>query len=158
MERIESIFKYIAVFLMGVIIITVTLQIIAREIVYFPVSWTQEVAKYSFIWMSLIGAALGIRNLSHVSIDVAVSKLPASLQKIVQYFIEASIILFMIILLVQSIRFSLSATGQTSPIMGLPMGTVYVALIVFSVLSIVFAFEKIVKVKKGIIHFEEHDK
>ncbi|WP_040984433.1 TRAP transporter small permease [Oceanobacillus jeddahense] len=150
MERVESIFKYITVFLMGVIIVTVTLQIVAREIIYFPVSWTQEVAKYSFIWMSLIGAALGIRNLSHVSIDVIVNKLPPKIEKFIQYFIEVSIILLMTVLLVQSFRFSLSAAGQTSPIIGVPMSVVYVALIVFSILSILFAFEKIVKLNKGI--------
>ncbi|GEN86793.1 TRAP transporter small permease [Oceanobacillus sp. FSL W8-0428] len=158
MERIESIFKYIAVFLMGIIIVTVTLQIVAREIIYFPVSWTQEVAKYSFIWMSLIGAALGIKNFSHVSIDAFVSKLPLKLQKIIQYFVEISIILFMAVLLVQSIKFSVSAAGQTSPVLGVPMSAVYVALIVFSILSIFFAFEKIIKIKRGIINFEEQDK
>lgn len=81
LKQVEMIFKYIAVTLMALIIITVTLQILAREVIYFNVSWTQEVAKFSFIWMSLIGAALGVRNSSHVSIDILINKLPLNFRK-----------------------------------------------------------------------------
>lgn len=150
MNQIETIFKYIAVILMAVIIVTVSLQILSREVIYFPTSWTQEVAKFSFIWMTLIGAALGIRNGSHVSIDILVSNLTSKLRTIISYAIELGIISFMVVLLYQSIKFIAGSQGQTSPTLGVPVTYIYSGLIVFSILSLIFSIERIINVRKNI--------
>lgn len=148
MRQIESIFKNITIVLMAVVIVSVTLQIVAREFIYFPVSWTQEVAKYSFIWMTLIGAALGVKNATHVSIDILVTNFPIKVQKFSKYFVEICIIFFMSFLLIQSIKFIGDASGQTSPILDLHMGVVYLSLILFALLSILFSLEKIVRINR----------
>lgn len=151
MDKLETFFKYVVISLMGFIILTVILQILAREIIYIPVSWTQEAAKYSFIWMSLIGAGLGIRNMTHVSIDLVTSKLPEKLQKISGYFVNLVVIVIMLILLIQSIKFSILAVGQDSPTLGIPMWYIYVSVILLSFLGILFSMERIVRLKKSII-------
>jgi len=42
------------------------------------VSWAQELCIYMFVWMAKFGAAYGVRNGTHVGVDVLVRKLPAS--------------------------------------------------------------------------------
>src|SRR5699024_8494772 len=149
MRIIENIFKYIAITLLVLIIVTIMLQIIAREIIYFPVSWTQEVATFSFLWMSLIGAALGVRNTSHVSIDIFVSKLPTRMYKLVAYLVELSIIFLMIIFGKYSLEFSLQAQNQMSSTLGISMKYIYMSFVVFSLLTIVFSLEKIFNIKRA---------
>src|SRR5690625_5264971 len=122
---------------MAFIIIAVILQIIARELIYFPVSWTQDAAKYGFIWMSLIGAAVGIRKAAHVSINIFSSKLSKKIQVYLDYLINVVITILMIFLLIQSIKFSLQMVGQSSPTLGIPMSYIYLSLIIFSLLGIV---------------------
>lgn len=152
MDKVESIFKYVSIFFLFLILLTVILQIVSREIMYFPVSWTQEVAKYGFIWMSLIGASLGIRHVTHVSIDLLVELLPKKLQLYIDYFVHGIIIVFMIFLLYQSTIFLLDASSQISPILGISMSFIYVSLILFSILSILFSIEKILQIKQSTKH------
>jgi len=155
MRYIETIFKYFAIILMLIIIISVLLQIIAREIVYFPVSWTTELATFSFIWMSMIGAALGVRNLSHVSIDIIVNKLPLGIQKIITYIVELSIIFLMFVLGWQSIRFTIQAHGQLSPSLDVSMSYIYTSFILFSILSILFSIERIISTARGKVTYDD---
>jgi len=152
MDKVESIFKYVSIFFLFLILLTVILQIVSREIMYFPVSWTQEVAKYGFIWMSLIGASLGIRHVTHVSIDLLVELLPKKLQLYIDYFVHGIIIVFMIFLLYQSTIFLLDASSQISPILGISMSFIYVSLILYSILSILFSIEKIIQIKQSTKH------
>lgn len=144
MRYLENIFKMVVVGFLVIIIITVVLQILAREVIYMPVSWTQEAAKYSFIWMSLIGAALGIRRFTHVSIDIFVQKLPGKIQYYLNLLSHILIIIFMGFLSYYSVIFSLNASSQNSPTLGISMSIVYLSLLIFTILSTVFSIEKIV--------------
>src|SRR5438128_2680891 len=55
----------------GILIIPVTLQIIARFTQLIPHwIWTEEMARFLFIWMVMLGAMIGVRDASHFECDV----------------------------------------------------------------------------------------
>src|SRR5438105_12586699 len=55
----------------GILILPVTLQIIARFTELIPHwIWTEEMARFLFIWMVMLGAMVGIRDGSHFDVDV----------------------------------------------------------------------------------------
>lgn len=45
-------------------------------VIRIDVSWAQELCIYMFVWMAKFGAAYGVRNGTHVGVDVLVRKLP----------------------------------------------------------------------------------
>ena len=55
----------------GILVIPVTLQIISRYTPFIPsYIWTEEMARFLFIWTIMIGAMVGVREAQHFEVDV----------------------------------------------------------------------------------------
>jgi TRAP-type C4-dicarboxylate transport system permease small subunit len=72
-----------AAVLMAAILAVLGLQVFTRYVLGNPLSWTEEVARHLFIWMVFFGASAAIRDGTHVSIDLLVSRLPKGLHAVV---------------------------------------------------------------------------
>ena len=56
---------------MGLMIIPVTLQIVSRYTGFIPrYIWTEEAARFCFIWIILLGATIAVREGTHFEVDV----------------------------------------------------------------------------------------
>ena len=56
----------------AILVIPVTLQIISRYTALIPAYiWTEEMARFLFIWMIMIGAMVGVRESAHFEVDVS---------------------------------------------------------------------------------------
>jgi TRAP-type transport system small permease protein len=62
--------------LMVALVVVVFAQVALRYLTYQPLAWTEEIARYVFIWLSLLGAALGGWRGSHFAVDVLPRLLP----------------------------------------------------------------------------------
>jgi TRAP-type transport system small permease protein len=59
------------VFSVGILIIPVSLQIFSRYTALVPTYiWTEEMARFLFVWMVMIGAMMGVRDGTHFEVDV----------------------------------------------------------------------------------------
>src|SRR3972149_3912796 len=57
--------------LMGVMVIPVTLQIFSRYTGWIPrYIWTEEAARFCFMWMIMTGATIAVRDGTHFVVDV----------------------------------------------------------------------------------------
>jgi TRAP-type C4-dicarboxylate transport system permease small subunit len=55
----------------AVLIVPVTMQIVSRYTELIPsYIWTEELARFVFIWMIMIGAMVGVREMAHFNVDV----------------------------------------------------------------------------------------
>ena len=75
MKRIIEGYHHLLTWLMvasvAILIIPVTLQIISRYTELIPSwIWTEELSRFLFIWMVMLGAMIGIRESSHFEVDV----------------------------------------------------------------------------------------
>ena len=57
-----------------------------------PFTWVEEVGELSLAWLTLIGAAIGIRSRSHFSLSVFVHRLPETAQLWIGRFNHALIV------------------------------------------------------------------
>ena len=62
----------ILMFFMAAII---TAQVLSRYIAGNPLTWSEELGRYIFVWMSFLGMAVAIRHGSHVALDILVTVL-----------------------------------------------------------------------------------
>jgi TRAP-type C4-dicarboxylate transport system permease small subunit len=67
----------LVVFLLAAIVVNIIAQVISRYFFGKPLVWVEEVATYSFIWVTFLGAALALKYDRHVKIDTFVGRLPA---------------------------------------------------------------------------------
>lgn len=63
--------------LMAAITGLVALQVATRYVFRHPLDWPEEGARYLFVWVALLGAAIGVDRGLHFSLDVVTARLPA---------------------------------------------------------------------------------
>src|SRR5678815_6015061 len=66
-----TLLRWLLALAVGVLIIPVSLQIFSRYTELIPsYIWTEEMARFLFVWMIMIGAMLGIHENRHFEVDV----------------------------------------------------------------------------------------
>ncbi|MEZ5905650.1 MAG: TRAP transporter small permease [Geminicoccaceae bacterium] len=66
----------LVVLLLVNIVLNILAQVISRYFFGKPLVWVEEIATYSFIWATFLGAALALKYDRHVRIDTFVARLP----------------------------------------------------------------------------------
>src|SRR5690606_34234179 len=115
------------------------LQVFMRHVMNSSLSWSEELARYCFIWLVYIGISYGVKMQRHIKVDALLHFLKDR-QKIYLSLIANLIFLAFSIFIViygYDISRQLLGWGQTSPALHIPMGIVYLATPVgFAITSI----------------------
>ena len=70
-EAYHRVLTWLLVATVAILIVPVTLQIVARYTQLFPAYiWTEELSRFLFIWMIMIGAMIGVREGTHFEVDL----------------------------------------------------------------------------------------
>lgn len=97
---LDRILQVVLVFLMGLMVLNVTWQVFSRYVLADPSSFTDELARYSMIWLGLLGAAFVSGKNGHLAIDIVASKLEGRKGFLLQVFIHVMVIFFAAVVLV----------------------------------------------------------
>jgi TRAP-type C4-dicarboxylate transport system permease small subunit len=111
----------------AVLIVPVTLQIISRYTALIPSwIWTEELSRFLFIWMVMLGAMIGIREHSHFEVDVwpELAPRPAALLRIVSHLL---VLVFALVFVWWGIEFVRFGWNQLSELAELPMPYIFLA-------------------------------
>ena len=71
--------------------VVVFFQVFNRFVLKAPLAWTEELAMLLFQWVVFLGAAVGVKRMSHFGIDLLVEKLSRKARRRVEIFIPLSI-------------------------------------------------------------------
>lgn len=135
----------IASILLGVMAVLVILQVIFRFILERPLAFSEELARFSMIWLVMIGATVLIRNNSHIAVTFFVELFPDSLQKVVRILNSILIILFCLVLIVYGFQLVFDTMNQIAPASQIPMGWIILSVPTFGVIGILYTIEKLLK-------------
>src|ERR671921_2876492 len=70
-DAYHRLLTWLLVATVAILIVPVSLQILSRYTQLFPAYiWTEEMSRFLFIWMVMIGAMIGIRERTHFEVDV----------------------------------------------------------------------------------------
>jgi TRAP-type transport system small permease protein len=109
------------------LIVPVTLQMISRLTGLIPAwIWTEEMARFLFIWMVMLGAMIGVREGTHFEVDVWPEMKPranAALGLVSMVFVLITALIFVW----YGINFVRFGWNQTSELADLPMAWIFVA-------------------------------
>jgi TRAP-type C4-dicarboxylate transport system permease small subunit len=132
--------------LMGLLMVPVTMQIVSRHIGLIPrYIWTEEIARFCFIWIILIGAMIAVRDGSHFAVDLLPDAKTNRGEAVRRLFVDFMVFLVAMIFIVWGwplVKFGLL---QTSEISELPMVTIYIAWPLAGVTWILFLGENTVE-------------
>ena len=124
-----------------VLIIPVSLQIFSRFTDLIPrYIWTEEMSRFFFIWMVMLGAMIGVRERTHFDVDVwpDLSPRPDALLRLVS---NLFVLLFALVFVWWGYQFTSFGWDQTSEIADLPMWVIFIAWPLAGVTWLIFLGE-----------------
>jgi len=111
----------------GLLVIPVTLQMIARFTALIPAwIWTEEMARFLFIWMVMLGAMIGVRDGTHFDVDLWPEFKPRT-NAMFRIVSTLFILVFALVFVWYGIKFVQFGWNQTSELADLPMTYIFIA-------------------------------
>ena len=119
--------SWLLVFSVAILIIPVSLQIFSRYTALIPsYIWTEEMARFFFIWMIMLGAMIGIRDRSHFDIDLWPEMSPRA-DAVLRLFGQIGVLVMALVFVWYGVRFLQFGWNQSSELAELPMGFIFAA-------------------------------
>lgn len=142
---INKIQEYVVIFLVSVCILVGTLQVASRFIFSISIPWSEELIRYSFVWIVFIGASLAVRDNQHATITVVADLLPAKAREIISIIVDLLCIAFAYFMITEGFNLVKMqiATNQLTSATELPIAIVTVIIPVGAILMVLNYIKKI---------------
>jgi TRAP-type C4-dicarboxylate transport system permease small subunit len=135
----------------SVMVSVIFLQVVMRTM-NSSLSWSEELARYCFIWLVYIGISYGVKKQRHIKVDVVLLLLKEKGKIILSIIANLLFIVFALF----TIRYGfdianqLLGFGQRSPALHIPMGLVYMATPIGIGLTLIRLIQNLVRYIRGL--------
>lgn len=149
MKKIDKVFDKLLYYFLGllmfIMLASISAQVITRYFFSSPFTWTEELGRYTFVWLSFLGMALAVRKGGHIALDLLLKGVTGKIEKVLQILIYILVAVFGVLFTIGGIKFMQIGAGQNSPSLSLPMEWVYIVLPISGILIVYYTVEKLVE-------------
>lgn len=143
--NLVRILEWLAIVAMGMLVLDVVWGVATRYLLGEQAKWTEELARFLLIWVSMLGGALAYRRREHLGIDFLTASMHSDVSRGMR-FLKHAIVLFTTatVFLYGGIRIVADAFAaeQTTPALGWKMGFVYAAVPIAGIFILLFSLEE----------------
>ena len=79
--------EYFCVWTMAIMTILVFIQVVMRYVFSNSLSWSEELARFIFLWLSWIGASYAVKERSHFRVEMFANMIKGSCRRFFEYFV-----------------------------------------------------------------------
>ncbi len=128
---------------LALLIVPVTLQIFSRFTHIIPhYIWTEEMARFMFVWVIMIGSMIGVRESTHLEVDFWSSASPRT-EAMIKLFAAFAVLIMAFVFLWAGWEFTRFAFNRISELAELPLWMIHVAWPLTGLTWIVFLGEPV---------------
>ena len=131
------------------LILCVQYQVVGRYIFNDTPTWAEALALQLVLYVTALGVAVGVRDAGHIGLESLVSLLPVSWRLKVEVLIHLFVLLFGALMVQSGWLWTRLKWSDIKPMLGLPVGVDYFALVVAGALIVLFSIEHIIALIRG---------
>ena len=140
-NKVSRVLEIFLISIFALLVVDVLFQVFSRYILGTSFTWTEELARFSLIWMTILGAAYLNGKREHLSMDFLYQKLSVTNKRKASILIEILVFLFALVVMVIG-GFNLVYTTlhleQLSGTLRIPLGYVYAVMPASGLLIMLF--------------------
>ncbi len=136
---LRAVLRWSIIALMISMTIIVFLQVVFRYLLDAPLGWSEELARFLFVWVSFLGAANLVRIGQHVSVKTFVMVFPPLVKYISEIIGHIIVIFCSVMFLIGGYGITTKEWIQLSPALQIEMGWIYMVIPVATLLMIIWA-------------------
>ena len=131
--------EWVCMVLMVLLSIDLLLGVFSRYVMVRTFTWYDEIARGCFVWLTFLGAAVGVKRQAHFRLHILVDRLSPRLHQATVILLPLAVIIFAGVLIQQGLVFLELGKFQQTPVMGLPKTWIYVAVPIGGSLMILYS-------------------
>jgi TRAP-type C4-dicarboxylate transport system permease small subunit len=113
--------------MLAILIIPVTIQIFSRFTDFIPhYIWTEEMARFLFVWTIMIGSIVAVRESAHFDVDLW-PKMSPQRNALLRLFSRFCILIVAFVFLWMGVEFTEQALYRTSELADMPLWVIHAA-------------------------------
>ncbi len=120
--------RWIIIGLMFIMTAIVFAQILFRYVFNIPLGWSEELARFSFVWVSCLGASALMQVREHINVTVFTDAFPKRLRTACVLLANICALACIYYFFIGGVELAQNEWGQLAPALQIPMGWVYVAI------------------------------
>ncbi len=154
LTALGSILNFLCQSLLAAIIAAISYSVFMRYVLSRPPAWAEELSRFLFIWVVMLGAIVVTREGSHIEFTILVDRLPARLTCIIRTLNRLLMLTFCGVMVWQGARIYPIVAEAASPTFAISMGWIYVAIPVSGMLMAVYILEGLLR---SLIEWQHRD-
>lgn len=128
----ENFEKITSVACLAAMSIIICVQVFCRYVLSSSLTWSEEIARYLFVWLSYFATSYGVKESRHICVDAIHAMLSGRHPKAAKIYTMISYIVFLVFALIMiyygvMVVSHIAGTGQTAAATHIPMQFVYAA-------------------------------
>ena len=134
----------LAVVMLISIVLCVQYQVVGRYVFNDTPTWAEGLALQLVLYVTALGVAVGVRDAGHIGMESMVGLLPESWRLKIEILIHAFVALFGGIMAWSGWGWTVMKWSDPKPMLGVPVGMDYLALVVAGTLIVMFSLEHVI--------------
>ena len=119
--------SWLLVISIAILVVPVSLQIFSRYTDLIPsYIWTEEMARFLFVWSIMLGAMIGVRECTHFEVDVW-PRMPPRAEATVRLISRLGVLVIAFVFVWAGIEFTRFAWNRISELAELPLWLIHIA-------------------------------
>jgi len=128
--------RWAVIAILAAMALMVFVNVALRFLTDHSILWVEEASRYLMIWLTFLGSGIVLRYGAHIGIDTLQDRFPRR-APFIRAIVFALLLAFFAAMVWLGVRYALLTWGQTTPVMQIPIGAVYLAMPVGFALMIV---------------------
>lgn len=146
LEKYSRLLKIVLTAFMGLMIVPVSLQILSRYTGWLPrYIWTEEVARFCFVWIVMLGSIVAVREGSHFDVDLLPHPKTKRQKGVSKLVTHVAMMFLALIFAWYGYDFAKFGALQSSEMSGINMLSIYITFPLAGVSWLLFLAEGIVE-------------
>jgi TRAP-type C4-dicarboxylate transport system permease small subunit len=142
----------LCVILIAIVLVTFA-QVLLRYVFHLSLAWSEELARYLFLWLASLAAAYAFKTKSHFALRFLVDRLGKKLQNRIETLVVFIVSGFLIIFIWKAAEYTIGMANQVSPSIQMSMAVPYSSVVVGGILMLYYVLRNwwfdIQKKKRG---------
>lgn len=131
------------------IVVIVFWQVFGRYVLNSSPTWTESLSLVIVLYVTLLGAAVGVRDAGHIGLESLLVMAPEKLRHRIEFVIHILVAGFGAAMVYNGLVLGMSVISYKIPNLALPEAVRYVPLVLSGVLIILFSIEHIIALLDG---------
>ena len=144
-DGINKAVELVTVILFVILIVACVMQVFFRFVLNNSLSWTEEVARFSFIWMHQLAASLLIESDGNATVTLFLDMIHGKARNIWNIIIQLVVFVDGSLMMIYGVQLAKNTFKNASPALHFPMGIVNAAVAAAGILLMIQAFVMILR-------------